>query len=87
MFAIARRSLKDSIVTGVTLNGVMAGRVLSASLGCTSVVPTAERENATPESKGNKHRLSLAVVFSSSPFLHGALLRSESVLTGCCVAE
>ena len=45
--AIAGRSLKDTLVTIVHLNCMMASCVIGVSLGCISVVPTSVRESAT----------------------------------------
>ena len=49
--ASARRSLKSTIVTIVSLNRVMASCVVDVPIGCISVAPTAVRENASPDPK------------------------------------
>ena len=51
--AIARRSLKDRIVTIVSLTHVLVSCVVGVRFGCISV-PTTVRESATPDSNENK---------------------------------
>ena len=54
LLAIARRSLKDTPVTIVSLNHLMASCVVGVWLGCISIVPTTVQESSTPDSKENK---------------------------------
>ena len=83
MLAIARPSLKDTLVTIVSLDRVRASYVVGVSLGCITTV----RESDTHDPRDNKHALTQAVVFSPSPFPVGAMLCSVSILAVCCGAE
>ena len=64
--AIARRSLKDRIVTIVSLTRVFVSCVIGVWLGCISVVPTTVRESASPDSEGNKQTDAGNCLFSKS---------------------
>ena len=49
-----RRSLKDRIVTIVSLTRVLVSCVVGVWLGCISVLPTTVRKSTTPHSQENK---------------------------------
>ena len=61
-----RFSLKDRIVTIVSLTRVLVSCAVGVWLGCISVVSTTVRESATTDSKGNKQADAGSRLFSKS---------------------